>query len=212
MAHDAEVTGVGIIDEGRLTYSGPVPIGGGHYAHELAHDRLEKAKERGEWAERDFTDACRSAGVRHTILREVGEPFAILIDQSRYHDLMIFGLRVCSSMIWYLIRRTRWCSWYNQASARCSPSQRLLPVNKVLISLQWFDRTAKANEAIRADALWPDAKLRIVTFEHTTDKGVQLVREAAEYCRAHGFETEEAFIPASAKDHLLPHAEAWGRT
>ena len=27
IAHDAEVTGVSIIDEGRLTYSGPVPIG-----------------------------------------------------------------------------------------------------------------------------------------------------------------------------------------
>ena len=36
MAHDAEVTGVSIIDEGRLTLFGPVPIGGGHYAHELA--------------------------------------------------------------------------------------------------------------------------------------------------------------------------------
>lgn len=30
MANDAEVTGVSIIDEGRLTYSGPVPIGGGY--------------------------------------------------------------------------------------------------------------------------------------------------------------------------------------
>ena len=41
MAHDAEVTGVSIIDERRLTYSGPVPIGGGHYAHELDNDRME---------------------------------------------------------------------------------------------------------------------------------------------------------------------------
>ena len=93
IAHDAEVTGVSIIDEGRLTYSGPVPIGGGHYAHELANDRLEKAKERGEWAVQQFTEACRAPGVRHQVLREEGEPFSVMIDQARYHDLLIFSLR-----------------------------------------------------------------------------------------------------------------------
>ena len=34
-----------------------------------------------------------AAGVRHRIVREVGEPFALMISEARYHDLMIFGLR-----------------------------------------------------------------------------------------------------------------------
>lgn len=211
MAHDAEVTGVSIIDEGRLTYSGPVPIGGGHYAHELAHDRLEKAKERGEWAERNFTEACRSAGVRHTILHEVGEPFTLLIDQSRYHDLMIFGLR---SLFEYDLVPDPQDALVQLVQAGVRPllavSKGFYPVNKVLIAYSGSMESAKAMKRFVQMRLWPEAKLRIVTFEHSTDNGMQLVRNAADYCRAHGFDTEEAFMPDSAKDHLLPHAEAWG--
>ena len=67
-AHDAEITGVSVIDENRLTNVGPVPIGGGTYAHDLAEHRLAKAKERVEWAVREFTKACSASGVRHQVL------------------------------------------------------------------------------------------------------------------------------------------------
>ena len=40
VANDAEVTGVTILDKERLSHVGPVPIGGGHHAHELVDDRL----------------------------------------------------------------------------------------------------------------------------------------------------------------------------
>lgn len=50
MANDAEVTGVSILDKERLSGVGPVPIGGGYYAHDLAEHRLTKAKDRIEWA------------------------------------------------------------------------------------------------------------------------------------------------------------------
>lgn len=45
-AHGAEVTGVSVIDEGRLRNAGPVPIGGGHYAHELAEVPMKTAQVR----------------------------------------------------------------------------------------------------------------------------------------------------------------------
>lgn len=211
MAHDAEVTGVSIIDEGRLTYSGPVPIGGGHYAHELANDRMEKAKERGDRAAQEFTDACRAAGVRHQVLREVGEPFTLMTDQARYHDLMVFGLRSLFEFDFVpdphnaLVRLV-------QAGVRplLAVSKGFYPVNKVLIAYSGSMESAKAMKRFVQMRLWPEAKLRIVTFEHQADKAEQLVGDAADYCRAHGFEPEEAFVPDSPKDHLLPYAEEWG--
>lgn len=211
MAHDAEVTGVSIIDESRLTYSGPVPIGGGHYAHELANDRMEKAKERGEWAEHEFTEACRAAGVRHQVLREVGEPFTLLIDQARYHDLMIFGLR---SLFEFDLVPDPHNALVRLVQAGVRPliavSKGFYPVKKVLIAYSGSMESAKAMKRFVQMRLWPDAKLRIVTFEHAAEKAEQLVRDAAEYCRAHGFEPEEAFVPDSARAHLLPYAEEWG--
>ena len=93
MARDAELTGASVIVESRLTRIGPVRIGGGHYALELAEGRMAEATSRVEWATKEFTEACSTAGVRHEVLREIGEPFSLMIDQSRYHDLMVFGLK-----------------------------------------------------------------------------------------------------------------------
>lgn len=211
LAHDADVTGVSIIDEARLTYSGPVPIGGGHFAHELANDRLEKAKERSERAVQEFTDACRAAGVRHQVLREIGEPFTLLIDQARYHDLMIFGLR---SLFEYDLVPDPHNALVQLVQAGVRPliavSKGFYPVRKVLIAYSGSMESAKAMKRFVQMRLWPDATLRIVTFEHQADKAEQLVSDAADYCSAHGFEVEEAFVPRSPKDHLLPYAEEWG--
>ena len=211
MVHHAEVTGVSIIDERRLAYSGPLPIGGSAYAHELANDRMEKAKERGEWAAQELTEACRAAGVRTRVLREVGEPFTLLIDQARYHDLMIFGLR---SLFEFDLVPDPHNALVRLVQAGVRPllavSKGFYPVKKVLIAYSGSMESAKAMKRFVQMRLWPDAKLRIVTFEHAAEKAEQLVRDAAEYCRAHGLEPEEALVPDSARTHLLPYAEEWG--
>lgn len=211
MCHDAEVTGVSIIDERRLTNVGPVPIGGGHYAHDLAEDRLTKAKERVEWAVQEFIEACSASGVRHRVLREVGEPFALMIDQARYHDLMIFGLR---SLFEFDLLPDPHNALVRLVQAGVRPliavSKGFYPVKKVLIAYSGSMESAKAMKRFVQMRLWPDAKLQVVVFGHLADKAEQLVGDAAEYCRAHGFETEEAFVPNSPKDHLLPYAEQWG--
>jgi len=54
---------------------------------------MVSAEKRVEWAVKQFTETCRAAGVRNHILREVGEPFSLIIDQTRYHDLMVLGLK-----------------------------------------------------------------------------------------------------------------------
>jgi nucleotide-binding universal stress UspA family protein len=211
LEHDADVTGASIIDEARLTYSGPVPIGGGHYAHELANDRMEKAKERSERAVQEFTDACHAAGVRHQVLHEIGEPFTLLIDQARYHDLMIFGLR---SLFEYDLVPDPHNALVQLVQAGVRPliavSKGFYAVKKVLIAYSGSMESAKAMKRFVQMRLWPEAKLRIVTFEHQADKAEQLVGDASDYCRAHGFEVETAVVPDSPKDHLLPYTEEWG--
>lgn len=207
MAHDAEVTGASIIDEGRLTFAGRAL----HYAHHLADDRTEKAKERCEWAVDKFIAACSAAGVRHHVLREEGEPFTRMIDEARYHDLMIFGLR---SLFEFDLVPDPHNALVRLVQAGVRPliavSKRSYPVKKVLIAYSGSMESAKAMKRFVQMRLWPEATLRIVTFEHEAGKAEQLVGDAADYCRAHGFEPEEAVVPDTPKDHLLPYVEAWG--
>ncbi|MDA1180420.1 MAG: universal stress protein [Planctomycetota bacterium] len=48
LVHDAELTAVSVLDENRLTRLGPVPIGAGSFAQDLAATRMAKAKEQSE--------------------------------------------------------------------------------------------------------------------------------------------------------------------
>lgn len=211
MAHDAEITGVSVIDENRLANVGSVPIGGGHYAHELADDRMAKAKERVEWAVQEFTKACSASSVRHQVLREVGEPFSLMIDQARYHDLMIFGLR---SLFEFDIVDDPHDALVRLVQSGVRPliavSKEFVSVKKVLIAYSGSMESAKTMKWFVQSRLWPDATLRVVAFEHPADRAEKLVCDAAEFCRAHGFETEEAYVPDSPQKHLLPYAAEWG--
>jgi nucleotide-binding universal stress UspA family protein len=211
MDHGAEITGVSIVDERRLNCVGPVPIGGGHYAHEVAEDRVKRANERAEWAVQEFTQACNACGVRYRVFREVGEPFTLMIDQARYHDLMLFGLR---SLFEFDLVPDPHNALVRLVQSGVRPliavSKGFHPMKKVLIAYSGSMESAKAMKRFVQMRLWPEAKLRIVAFEHRADKAALLVSDAADYCKAHGFKTEEAFVPGSPKDHLLPYAEQWG--
>jgi nucleotide-binding universal stress UspA family protein len=89
-------------------------------------------------------------------------------------------------------------------------SQGFHPISKVLIAYSDSMESAKAMKRFVQMRLWPEAKLRIVTFAHQADKAEQLAGDAADYCRAHGFEPEVACVPESPKNHLLPYAAEWG--
>jgi nucleotide-binding universal stress UspA family protein len=209
--HKATLTGISVIDERRLTSVGPVPIGGGTYARELAEDRLEKARQRINNSIKLFTEACVASDLVYHVRREVGEPFALMIDQARYHDLMIFGLRslfecdIVPDPHDALIRLV-------QSGVRplLAVPKGFEPVNKVLISYSGSMESAKAMKRFIEMNLWPDAKLRIVTFDHAPDAARQLLDNAADYCEAHGYEVETDHVPGSPRDQLLPYADQWG--
>ena len=72
-AHNAELSGVTVIDPDRLQDVGPIPIGGGAAAHELAQHRMQLAEEHIEDAIGQFEKACGDAGVKNRVLRESGD-------------------------------------------------------------------------------------------------------------------------------------------
>lgn len=211
LAHDAEVTGVSIVDVSRLSDVGPVPIGGAAYAASLRDHRLQVAREHVEKSLHEFERVCGSQGVRHRTLREESEPLSLMIGMARYYDLMVFGLR---SLFEFDLVPDPHDALVRLVQAGVRPliavPKEFSPVNKVLISYSGSMESAKAMKRFVQMRLWPEAKLQVVTFEHPADVAEQLVGDAADYCRAHGFEVEEAFVPKAPKNHLLPHATEWG--
>lgn len=204
---EAEITGVTVIDVSRLSMLGAV--GGERTAREMA-DRISLTKERIDEAIGKFEAACTAEGIKYRVKQEDGEdPFDLMIYLARYHDLMIFGLR---SIFEYGL------SPYEEPkdtlarliSAGVRPliavSDKFRPIQKVMIAYSGSMESAKAMKRFIQLSPWPEVKLKIVTFERSEEEARQLLYDAAEYCRAHGFIVEAESNPASPKDLLLPMA------
>ncbi len=209
--HGAELTGVTVVDVGRLSRIGPVPLGASASAGELREFRLEVAREHVEQATEQFVSACRTAAVPYEVRQEEGDPFEAMASRARYHDLMIFGLKslfehdVVHDPHDVLIRLVA-----DGVRPLLAISPDLRPIRRVLIAYSGSMESAKTMKWFVQLRLWPESLLRVVTFEHQVDEAEQLVGDAADYCRKHGFEPEEAYVPGSPKHHLLSYAVEWG--
>lgn len=206
---EAEITGVTVIDVSRLFLANTV--GGEPSAHKIA-DRIYLTKERIWEAIEKFEAACTAEGIKYQVRQENEEdPFDLMISLARYHDLMIFGLR---SIFEYGISPEEPKDMLARLiSTGIRPiiavSDKFRPIHKVLIAYSGSMESAKTMKRFVQLRLWPEVKLKIVTFQHPEDKAHQLLYDASEYCRAHGYYVDTESNPGAAKNFLLPMATLW---
>jgi len=196
---EAEITGVTVSDVKRLT-------------KEMAAQRIRVTKEKIEEAISEFESACAVDGIKYHLKHEKREdPFDLMISLACYHDLMIFGLR---SIFEYDISfEEPKDTLARLISAGVRPiiavSDKFRLIRKVLIAYSGSMESAKTMKRFVQLRLWPDVKLKIVAFHGSDEKVRQLLYDASEYCRAHGFPVESESSPGSPKDFLLPIATYW---
>lgn len=211
LAHQAELTGVSILDVKALENVGPVPLGAGQFARQLAEDRVARAGEQITHSIQLFTDACEAAGVKHQVLRETAEPFALLSSKARYHDLMIFGLR---SLFEFELVPDPHDALVRLVQSGVRPllavAAGYYPIRKVLIAYSGSMESAKTMKHFVQMRLFDNPQVRIVTFDDGGKHGPALVAEAADYCRAHGLTVETDVVAGSPQRQLLPYSEQWG--
>jgi nucleotide-binding universal stress UspA family protein len=85
------VHGLAVVDEPELTAGEPVPLGAGHFKHELDRARLVNARREARQRLEAFSARCRRAKVRYRALRAAGRPYARILDQAQRVDLVMLG-------------------------------------------------------------------------------------------------------------------------
>jgi nucleotide-binding universal stress UspA family protein len=206
--HEARLTGVAVIDLDRLSDVGPVPIGAAAAAHELREHRVAVALQRVDEEIANCRSACDAARVPCRILREEGDPVDRIVRDARYHDLMICALGghvfehgVIDEPPDALVRLIS--EGVRPILAIAGPYR---PIRKVLVAYSGSMESAKAMRRFVEMRLWPDAQLKIVTFQKPPEEARQLLADATEYCRCHGFETEAEYDDRDPHTALLPSA------
>ncbi len=206
----ASLTGLCIFDTDRLAATGPVPVGAGMVAAELREHRLAKASRIIDKVTADFKEAATRAEVPYTMYRAEGEPYQCMAHWARYHDIIVCGLGhlfehgVIDEPPAELVRLV-------QAGVRplITVAPQHAKVDRVLVSYSGSMESAKAMKRFAQLRLWPDAKTRVVTFDHDEPASKALLRDAVDYLKSHGYCVDSDYRPSGAKMSLLPYARDW---
>lgn len=208
--HEAELTGVTVIDPRRLSV-GPVPAGAGQTARELREHLQSVTLQNIEHAVAAFEDACKEKNVRCRVAREEGNAFSFVVSQARYHDLTVFGLR---SVFEYYFEDTD----SSEVLARLvgegvrpilAVSSEYRPIRRVVMAYSGSMPSARTIRRFVQLRLWPHMTLRIVSCGADAQELEKNLHDMAEYCRIHGFDAELKTLAGQPQTELLRHLAEW---
>jgi nucleotide-binding universal stress UspA family protein len=206
--HQAQLTGVTVVDTNKLDKVGPVPAGGAAYAQRMRERKTQITKEGTEQAIAAFKAHCsKQQVVCRRIEYERKDPFAAMTSEARYNDLIIFGLR---SIFDYGFTSDPDKAIIKLLTQGVRPilavAETYRPIKKALIAYSGSMESAKALRHFLHLNPWPGVTLHIVNFKEGPEKEPFLLKDAADFCEAHGFEVKIDAVKGRARSDLLPFA------
>ena len=206
--HQAQLTGVTVVNTRKLENVGPVPAGASAYAQRMREKKVQITREGTEQAIALFKEHCsQQKVVCRRIKYEEGDTFEAMIDEDRFNDLTIFGLRSIfeygfvedpDKAILKLLR--------HGVRPILAVAEQYRPVKTAVIALSGSMESARATRDYLQLNPWPDTKIRLVHFTHRKKPEPFLLEKAADYCQAHGFEVQTDLMDGNPKTDLLAYA------
>lgn len=210
-AHAAELTGVTVLDARRVVQAVGSAVLPWSDSFAERGRRMTITRARIAQSIADFEAACRAANVPYQVVEETGDAFTRLVDLSRYHDLMIFGLRSIYEYDYQVPDPEELLLRLIGAGVRpmLAESDKFQSIGRVMVAYNGSMESAKAMRQFVQMRLWPDAELKIVTFHPSDDEAYELMHAAEEYCAAHGHRVCHQSNPGDPKLLLLAAATLW---
>ncbi len=90
--YDAEITALAVIDLGGIeAESRGGGIGSMYYGEKLRESLTEETRQKAQELIREFEELIAGSGVRHTKVVKEGVPYDRIIEDAKYHDLLVIG-------------------------------------------------------------------------------------------------------------------------
>ncbi|HUT09004.1 MAG TPA: universal stress protein [Thermoguttaceae bacterium] len=208
--HGAELTATTVFDVREMAHVGAAAMGVSSATQELRDYRLKVGRKKIEQSLADFESACTAAAVSHTVCHETDDPFTLMASLSRYHDLMVFGLRKIFDVGFGLDPPDVLARLVEQGvrPILAVPDQ-FRPIHRVLMAYSGSAESAKTIKRFVQMQLWPDLTCQLVTCSNSAEEAKRRLTDMSAYCRAHGVEVETLHLPGSPRQRILAHAEHW---
>jgi nucleotide-binding universal stress UspA family protein len=206
--HGARITAVTVVETKRLKQIGPLPPGGDAFAQKLRKKRLLITELQIQKAIEKFRKKCEKSGISTKVKRETGDPFEAMIAHARYSDITLFGLKSLFEYGFNVEPRDAIIRLVSQGVRPIiAVSPQFRSIRRVLIAYSGSMESAKAMRRYVQLNPWRNVDLSVVYFGNRNRSTDQLLKDAADYCRDHGFNTETKSVARLAKDHLIEYAQ-----
>lgn len=211
-AHNAELTGVTLVDFKKVGNVGPILPGGIYSAIDTYEERIAKTNIAIREKTSRFIALCEAGSVAYRVEHETGDPFSIMISKARYHDLILIGL---DTLFDYHVDAINESEHTLERLVRegvrpiFAIPEHYRPIKRVLIAYSGNLHSAEAMKQFLQCRLWPDVLCRVACFGKSSEKATQILQEGVSCCHAHGFLTDAMRLSGDSPDALIEHAEKW---
>jgi nucleotide-binding universal stress UspA family protein len=203
-SHNAELTGVTVFDIDRLQDVGPIPIGGATAAHNLGEHRMALAKEQIEDSITEFEKACCDAEITHRVIRETGDSAKCLLDDWRYHDITVIGLR---GLFEYGVLHDHSDIALDVIGNGLRPllavSEQYRPIKSALVAYDGSPLAARAMKAYCMLGIWKPMPTTVACFKGQDGDANRLLSDAASYLTSHTIPTTTKRIEEKPRNAIL---------
>lgn len=208
--HKACILAVTVVNEKSLRNVGPVPMGASGSAKKMADTRVEQTMAGIKKAIELFEIECAEAEICYKVIQENGNEFDCFIDNSRFYDIAIIGLR---GLFDYGVMRAPENQVQRLFSEGLRPiiavSETFRTIQKVLIAFSGSMDSSNAMKRFIQMHLWENMEIRILCCGKSEEEANILLEKAEDYCRDHGYPTEKFYRSGDPKKEILGFAKEW---
>lgn len=198
------LSGLSIVDIPSIEKSlGPVPVGGTYYALQEEKLRTTEEEKLAKKLMQEFVAVCRTKNIANRIIMKEGTPEDIIINESKYHDLVIIGYETSFHYGKEIDKKLQ----HQLISHGISPVL-LIPeayreIKKVLLC---YDGSLQATKTIHQFVqfeVWKQRQVILLNVNNDVDAGAQLLENMAEYLTAWDISFEKVCLEGHPKTVIL---------
>lgn len=192
---NASLTGLAVVDLPTInTVVGGGGIGTIHYAKQLKNKLIEESRHTAGILLKNFKEVVKTAGVEYTKNMHEGVPHDRIIEDSKYHDILIIGKE---SHFYYNRPELETKTLANIVKKGLGPTLMVMdayrPINRIVVAhdgskasakaIQWFVQLEPFGREIDIDIVYACNKEK----EEVAEKGNAVLELAYDYLTAHDY-------------------------
>ncbi|MFT5144157.1 MAG: nucleotide-binding universal stress UspA family protein [Rhodothermales bacterium] len=191
---DGSITGLAVVDMGSIASSTRgVGIGAMYFADKLRNRLTTEARDKAHELVREFDEVVQKSGIKHTELLQEGVPFRRIVEDMKYHDLLVVGKephffyshpKEATETLARVVKKT--------LGPTLIVGNKHAPINRALIAYDGSEAAARSLRSfVRSKPFGPDVELRVITIYSgnsvDAELGLSLVKD---FIQAHGMKVE----------------------